>query len=192
MIINQQGKVNTKMNLNEFRSAMRYGGARASRFRVRIANPVDPAIDLDLPLYCKSASLPGITQNQLELFYGGMSIKVEGQKTYDNWSATFYNDQDFKIKNAFDTWMNIIRGPETNVNKFASTDISNYKSVVQIEQLSTKDEVLRTIELSGAFPVSVSSIELAWENEAIQEFTVDFAYDYWTVVDGITGDGGGI
>jgi hypothetical protein len=32
------------------------------------------------------------------------------------------------------------------------------------------------------FPINISSIDLNWETtDAIEEFTVEFAYDYWTV-----------
>ena len=33
------------------------------------------------------------------------------------------------------------------------------------------------------FPVSMGEITLGWDaNDAIEEFTVEFAYDYWTSV----------
>jgi hypothetical protein len=38
------------------------------------------------------------------------------------------------------------------------------------------------------FPVSVSNIDLAWETtDAIEEFTVEFAYDYWVVDKDVNG-----
>ena len=37
------------------------------------------------------------------------------------------------------------------------------------------------------FPVSVGEITLGWDaNDAVEEFTVEFAYDYWTHKDEIT------
>ena len=37
------------------------------------------------------------------------------------------------------------------------------------------------------FPVSMSEITLGWDaNDAIEEFTVEFAYDYWTHSDVVT------
>ena len=38
------------------------------------------------------------------------------------------------------------------------------------------------------FPVAISNIDLAWETtDAIEEFTVEFAYDYWVVDKDVNG-----
>ena len=33
--------------------------------------------------------------------------------------------------------------------------------------------------LVGLFPTEVSTIDLSWDAEGVQEFTTTFAYDYW-------------
>ena len=44
----------------------------------------------------------------------------------------------------------------------------------------------------GIFPTSVSTIELGWDQDAVEEFTVEFQVDYWEVSGGSTGNAGGI
>ena len=40
---------------------------------------------------------------------------------------------------------------------------------------------LQTYTFVNIFPVSMSEIALEWgNNDVIEEFTVEFAYDYWT------------
>ena len=40
---------------------------------------------------------------------------------------------------------------------------------------------LQTYDFVNIFPVNMSEIALAWDsNDAIEEFTIEFAYDYWT------------
>jgi len=46
---------------------------------------------------------------------------------------------------------------------------------------------LATYKFVNIFPVSVSEIALGWDaNDAIEEYTVEFAYDYWTHTDVVT------
>ena len=41
----------------------------------------------------------------------------------------------------------------------------------------------QTYNFVNIFPVNMSEIALGWDsNDAIEEFTVEFAYDYWTHV----------
>ncbi|MCH2405960.1 MAG: hypothetical protein MK200_07185, partial [Nitrosopumilus sp.] len=44
-----------------------------------------------------------------------------------------------------------------------------------------KTNILATYNFVNIFPVSVSEIALGWDsNDAVEEYTVEFAYDYWT------------
>jgi hypothetical protein len=40
---------------------------------------------------------------------------------------------------------------------------------------------IRTYKFVNMFPISVGSIELSWEDEKIEEFSVTFKYDYWVI-----------
>jgi hypothetical protein len=49
-----------------------------------------------------------------------------------------------------------------------------------VEQLDKDGSVLKSYTFRGAFPISVASIELSYDsNDAIEEFQVDFAIQYW-------------
>ena len=54
--------------------------------------------------------------------------------------------------------------------------------VVQQKAKDTKDEILREYHLIGAWPTNVSAINLAYDsNDQIEEFDVEFQYQYMDV-----------
>jgi len=179
-------------NINEFRSALKYGGARTSLFEVRITNPVFGGADRVSPFMVKAAQLPSFNLNQIEVFHFGRSIKVPANHTYEDWTTTIINDEDFSVRNAIEAWSNMINGPETNIRKLPTSEQSQYKSIADVTQFSQTGQPLRSYRFIGIWPTNISSIELDWGNEAVQEFQVTWAYDYWVVGDSITGDAGGV
>jgi len=180
------------LNINNFRSQLRSGGARASLFQVVITNPITGVADFQLPFLCKASSMPASTIGVIEVPYMGRKIKQPGDRTYADWSVTIINDEDFRIRNAMEQWHNAINAPRGNRAARGSAP-SNYKSRAQVFQLSRTGQTLREITLDGIFPTEVSSIDVNWETtDAIQEFTVNFAYDFVEVTGGVTGNAGGV
>jgi hypothetical protein len=125
--------------------------------------------------------------------YFGRNIKLAGTRTFAEWSPTIINDEDFAIRNAMEQWSNAINSFQGNVNNAGGSAPSLYKANAQVTQYAKTGEILRVYNFVGIFPTSVAAIDLGWENgDAIEEFQVTFAYDYWEVVGGTTGNAGGI
>ena len=180
------------MNINSFRSDLRFGGARTSLFDVQITNPIDGSADSSVPLRCKAASLPGYTINPLEAFHFGRPIKLPGNRTFEDWNVTFYNDEDYAIRDQLEAWVNSVNSPEANRRELTTSAQSLYKSDALVTQLSQTGQRLRSYKFSGLFPTQVAPIEMDWANEAIQEYQVTFSIDYFYVDTSITGDAGGV
>lgn len=178
------------MDLNAFKANFRYGGARSSLFRVFVTNPIDGSADIRAPFLIKAASLPTMSLTPIDVFHFGRAIKVAGKKTYEDWTVTVYNDEDFSLRDKFEVWSNTINTPETNTRATGSSDMSDYKSTAIIEQLSQTGRVIRTYKFVGIFPTIISSIETDWETENVEQFQVTFAVDYYNVEAGETGNGG--
>lgn len=177
-------------NVNEIKSQLTLGGAKASLFQVQIQNPVNAAGDLKTPFMVKAAQLPESTLGTIDVPYFGRTIKLAGDRTFAEWTVTIINDEDFLIRNAMEEWMASINTHEGNVRNLANASPLQYKSQAQITQFSKTGVPLREYSYVGMFPTSVSAIEMSWETtNAIEEFSVTFAYDYWTVSGGITGGG---
>ena len=181
------------MGLLTFQQAIR-GGVRPNLFQVShtwgLPGVTDPTIgDVKAVEYlCKSAALPATNVGTVELPFRGRVVKVPGDRTYETWTATFYNDDAFKLRAAYEKWIALTNGVDANV---AEVDISDVFQDIQVTQLdkfaggANQLEPIRTYRLVGAWPVSVGQIAVAYDNnDSYEEFDVEFAYQYHITSDG--------
>jgi hypothetical protein len=179
----------TVLGLLTFQQAIR-GGVRPNLFQVEhtwpTTNLTEPKLDglSDKPVMymCKSAALPATNVGTVELPFRGRVVKVPGDRTYETWTATFYNDDAFKLRAAYEKWIALTNGVDANV---AEVDISDVFQDIEVTQLdkfaggANQLEPIRTYRLVGAWPVSVGQIAVAYDNnDSYEEFDVEFAYQY--------------
>ena len=156
--------------------------------------------DLNLTnILCKSAALPGSNLGVIEVPFIGRTVKIAGDRTFDTWSATFFNDKDFKLRAFFEEWANNINTHEANTSPlFTPSTTSGYMADLSVKQLekdaSEEGSILREYTLKYCFPTNVSPIDLAYDsNDQIEEFTVEWQYSYFTAQagsrDGVSGIG---
>lgn len=163
------------------------GGARPTLFEVEIPGPwpggLSPA--RKVTLLAKAASLPPSIIDPIEIGYMGRRIKIAGDRSFPPWSITLMNDEDFDVRRAFEAWHESINSREPNLMEFPSTSPENYKLDIHVTQMSKSGpnlgtESIYTYTLVGAFPVVVDPIQLDWEAvNQIEQFNVEFHYDYW-------------
>lgn len=178
-------------------------GVKPNMFSVQIPFPtgVGPGTaGSDLTnLLCKSAALPGSNLGVIEVPFRGRTIKIAGDRTFDTWSATFFNDKDMNTRGWFESWLNAMNNHNLNgadlPNLGASGGTGSYSVDIDVNQLeraaesaegseNTNKNIIRAYKLRYAFPTSVSQIDLAYDsNDQIEEFTVEFQYSYWTATD---------
>ena len=173
-------------NVSSFLTQVKQG-VRPNMFQVDITFPGTVEADQTLVSYmCKSAALPASNIGVIEVPFRGRTVKIAGDRTFDNWSATFINDKEMKSRSYFEQWLNQI-----NIHKAYTGEIQDptaYGRSVVIRQLekdnSPAGSELRSYKLWYAFPISTSAIDLAYDsNDQIEEFSVEFQYSYWTVGD---------
>ena len=63
---------------------------------------------------CKAAQLPASNIAEIPVPFRGRVLKVAGDRTFDPWTITVINDTDFKIRTAFEKWMNGINKHDDN------------------------------------------------------------------------------
>lgn len=178
-------------NVNEMRAQLVGGGARPSLFQINISNPVSAVADLKLAFMAKAASLPARTLTSIPVSYFGRTIKFNGTTTYDTWQTTVINDEDFLVRNALEDWMSQINLAQQNITTLGRSPAA-YKSQGEVVQYSKDGGILRKVQFYGLWPSNLGDITLAWENgDQIEEFTVQWEYDWWAVSGGQTGNGGG-
>ena len=173
--------------INKFGAA----GARPSLYVVDITAPggvKDVKIDDTISFLCKNAQLPGSTIGEIPVSFLGRQVKLPGQRTYENLTLSFYNDEDFKIRHNMEKWMHQIQsfkkpfGNVVGISTEASGDQGYSTSTITVTQLSKAGEPIRTYEFHYAFPTTVSAIDLGYDQaEAVEEFSVTFAYSYFDI-----------
>ena len=181
------------LGLLTFQSAIK-GGVRPNLFSVLHGFPTGvtaPTVDgaEDAVTYmCKSAALPATNVGTVELPFRGRVIKVPGDRTYETWTGTFYVDDAFALRSAYEKWIALTNGVDTNT---ATSGIDGIFQSIIVNQLdkfqgsSTDMPIIRSYELVQAFPVSVSQISVAYDNnDSYEEFDVEFAYQYHTTSGG--------
>jgi hypothetical protein len=175
-------------NVAEMRAQLTGGGARPSLFQVQITNPITGVADFKVPFMVKASSLPASNIGQIEVPYFGRKIKIAGDRTFDEWSVTVINDEDFAIRNAMEQWMNSINSHIGNLRDRAALAPETYKTQAQITQFSKTGDPIRIYNFNGLFPTNIAAIDTSWETtDTIEEFTITFQYDWWDVSGGITG-----
>ena len=173
-------------NVSNFLTQVKQG-VRPNMFQVDITFPGTVEADQTLVSYmCKSAALPASNIGVIEVPFRGRTVKIAGDRTFDNWSATFINDKEMKSRAYFEQWLNQINTHKANTGEIQ--DPTAYGRSVVIRQLekdsSPAGSELRSYKLWYAFPISTSAIDLAYDsNDQIEEFSVEFQYSYWTVGD---------
>lgn len=178
-------------NVNEMRSQLIGGGARPGLFQVQLTNPINGVADQKLSFMAKATTLPASLLGTIEVPYFGRKIKVAGDRTFEEWSITVINDEDFLVRNAMEEWMNAINLHAQNVTTLGGSP-ADYKTQAQVTQYGKTGDILRVYNFNGLFPTNVAAIDMNWETvDTIEEFTVTFQYDWWNVAGGSTGNGGG-
>lgn len=178
---------NRQFSISNFKDALKFDGARPNLFQIQISFP--PALQLfdnglsgDLKFMAKAGQLPGSTVAAITIPYQGREVKIAGNRTFPDWTVTIINDEDFKFRNAFETWLNYINGHESNIRgnqSFVNTP-TDYFSQMSVYQLNKTGVATKAYNFIGAFPVDVSPIDLDWgNNDTVEEFSVTFSYQYW-------------
>jgi len=182
-------------NVDQFRTVMQYDGARPNLFEVVLNFPnyveLRGLAGSSSRFFCKSAQLPGSTIGVVNVPYFGREVKVAGNRTFADWSVTIINDEDFAIRNAMERWH---RGINENVLNLRSPQAISTSPAIPGLSYAVDAEVYQYAKVGGA-PIKkykfvglwvsdIAAIELDWgSNDAIEEFTVTFAYQYWTTLD---------
>ena len=167
-------------NINDFKAKLAGGGARANQFKVVMPFPgyaqVGGEIE-DLAFLCTATSIPAMTIAKIDIPFRGRNIKVAGDRTIAAWSITVLNDTNFKLRNAFERWQNGINNMTDNEGL---TNPVDYQVDAFVDHLDRNGNAIKSYTLRGAFPTSISEIDLTYAAAAgIEEFDVSFEYQYF-------------
>ena len=167
-------------NINDFKSRLRGGGARANQFKVTLPFPGYAAVGgetSDLAFLCKASAIPGQTIPSVSVPFRGRQLKIAGDRTFEDWTITVLNDTDFKLYRAFERWMNGINNMTDNEGIANPAD---YQVDGFVDQLDRNGTTLKSYTYRGLYPETLASIPLSYgTNDAIETFDVTFRYQYF-------------
>jgi hypothetical protein len=166
------------LGIDDFKSKLTGGGARANLFKCVVNFPGYAAGDVELTSFlCKAAQLPASILGMIEVPFRGRKLKMAGDRDFEPWTITVINDTDFRLRDAFERWSNGINNHNANTGLVNPTD---YFADLAVEQLDKDGSVLKKYDFRGCWPTNISAIDVGYDQEnAIEEFTVEFQVQYW-------------
>jgi len=165
------------------------GGARPSLYAVTIQYGTATSNSLSFTsneaLLVKAANLPASNIAPLAVNYAGRAYKWGGFRTYDNWTVTVMNDEDFGARNRMMHWMRYLGGKLDGTRDGTFGDPSNngtwFDGTATVQQVSTGGSAVGPkYTFSNLWPTELGEIAVDWSSDAIEEYTIGFAYDHWT------------
>ena len=167
------------LGVDDFKSKLTGGGARANLFKATVNFPSYVATsDVELTSFlCKGVQIPSSVIAPITIPFRGRQLQMAGDRTFEPLTLTVINDASFVVRNAFESWAN-------GINNFAeNTGLSNmndYICDVVVEQLNKAGETTKKYDFRGCWPSNVSTIDLNYDTEnTIEEFTVELQVQYW-------------
>ena len=179
------------------------GGAKPNLYRVEIPQiPLMTSIPNELQgpadgesgknsfqFFARSTVLPASTLGEMIAPYMGRQIKVPGDRTFEDWTTTILADEAQQVRAMLEGWnatvLNKYEENTPNKNDTYSSEDAGWKSLTaQFIQLNRMGNPTREYTMRHIFPKEVGSVDVAYDNnDTIQEFTVTWAYSYFTVKD---------
>jgi hypothetical protein len=183
--------------IQDFKSTLIGGGARPNLFEViltDIPGGQGNFVPSTFSILCKAAQLPASNIASIDVPFRGRIFKVAGDRTFDSWTVTIINDEDFSIRSAMEGWMQFI---SQYGDASGSTDPNDYMREATVRQLTRNASTTGNTAFGGdlsvaaqykfydIFPTNISAIDLSYDtSDTIEEFTVEFQVQYWTPYSG--------
>lgn len=147
--------------------------ARPNLFEVEI-----PYLGQNFSFKCKAAPIPAGIVDKVPVGYMNRKVNVAGDRTYDDWTITIYNDDSHSTRQAIVDWQGMAA---SGGNTIAGSNPADYKKTATVRQFH-RDGVTVTKEytITGLWPTNVGEVQMDWDsNNEIETFETTFAIDWW-------------
>lgn len=169
-------------NIADFKAQMIGGGARPNQFYVQLTFPSYVGLGVvagqQAQFLCRSAQLPASTIEPITTLYRGRPVQFAGERTFQPWTVSIYNDTSFNIRNALEVWQNGIQNYNTTLGR---TNPRDYQVDLSVYQLDRSGAIIKSYKFVDAMPVNIGPIQLDFDQQnQIEQFDVEFTYNYFT------------
>lgn len=191
-------------SINSFQNALPKGGARPSLFQVSI--PVPPnvvalsdgttaaEVATKMAFTTQATTIPAGTIDPIEVNYFGRIFKLPGGRTFEDWTTTVLNDEDYTVRKGIEAWMDAINGNVTNkesgTGRIGGTagsvgnGISSWTVPASVIQFNPQGVATRAYTMQNCWPTMITEITLDWaEATAIETFDITWSYSHWESAD---------
>jgi len=187
--------------ISQFKSKLIGGGARPNLFEVDVTFPAGVSLGVqgdgtgqfdkeNFRFLCKAAALPASNVASIDVPFRGRTLKVAGDRTFDVWTVTIINDENFSHRRAFEAWMQNLAQYGDHSGLSNPADYMGQAIVYQLGRSPSNTQgnnttgdnanILAQYRFIDIFPTAVSAIDLSYDSsDTIEEFTVDFQVQYY-------------
>ena len=118
-----------------------------------------------------------MTLGEVPVPFRGRNLYIAGDRVFDSWTTTIFNDTDFLIRNAMERWMNGINALSDNSGLENPAD---YQVDAFVDHLDRAGQVIKSYTFRGMWPLTLGNIDLTSEEaSAIEEFEVTYRYQFF-------------
>ena len=158
-------------NINDFKTKLAGGGARANQFKVTMPFPGYAQVGgetEELAFLCQTTTIPAMNIGTTTVNFRGRPVYLAADRNFEPWTITVLNDTNFKLRDAFERGQNGINNMSDNVD---------YQVDAFIDHLDRNGSTIKSYTLRSCFPTSIGAIDLNMEpTEAVETFEVSFRY----------------
>jgi hypothetical protein len=169
-------------NIADFKATMIGGGARPNQFRVQLAFPSYVSTGIvagqQAQFLAKAAQLPASNVENIGILYRGRPVNFAGERTFQPWTVTIYNDTTFNIRNALEQWQAGIQNYSATNGR---TNPRDYQVDLTVHQLDRNGADIKIYKFVDAYPIVIGPVQLDFEQQnQIETFDVEFQYNFFT------------
>ena len=161
-------------SVNQFKNRLALGGARGNYYLVQ-----GPTIGTDMSYLARAASLPAANVNQVEVMTpGGRKLKFAGERTFEDWTVSVYNDTAMTTRRKFEKWQKACAnwGNPLGADPLNAYGVSNWT----VTQLSRSGVAVHSYNFYNMWPSGLGAIELSFDEQSnIEQFDVTFALSHY-------------
>ena len=161
------------------------GGARPSLYTIDINGPTTGlSFSGSSNILVKAAAIPASTIAPLTVNYMGRAYKTPGFRTFDVWNVTVINDEDMAARSKIIAWMRqlggTLQGNRDTTHGGSSRVLAKHEGDATVAQMGLDGNAKQSWKVHQMWPTELGEIALDWSSDAIEEYTVAFAFDYWS------------
>lgn len=161
------------MELTDITRAYQNGDfARPNLFEVEI-----PFMGQDFKFKCKAATMPSGVVEPVIVGYQNKKIKLAGDRTFEDWTITVYNDESHNVRQQFVDWQVLAQSIDRTISGEAP---ETYKKTGTVTQYDRQGNPTRRYTITGIWPTNIAELALDWDtNNEVETFEVTLSVDWW-------------